>query len=287
MALTQMTTTTQANWIPELWIGSVNAYFSKPEKLLAQSIDLTPRIMARGTYGRGDTANITLMTKQSCRTKTSGTASTFDADTDDVASITFVELYKAKVLENVVKVQADPTLLDQKVEEAGKSVLRGMNTAVATAIKAGTVTQTLEYDNTMSGPELLTVLGTLLDLDIVPADGGVYLNCSTAFYKSLIELDDFVRYVNTGEPSPHRSGAVGNLLGIEVGHNNNWTDVGTTAEVTASIHVAEAVGWACTDGPKPWYQANDIRELADLFAVSTIFGAGAAVDSGIINLINP
>jgi hypothetical protein len=288
--MAEITTTTAANFIPELWRDAILDYAERRFQIRNQVMDFSS-LMGEG----GDILHIPKVTEETAANLSSGSAVTYGANTDGKVDLTVDQhAYEAKRIGDHVKIQESADLFNAYAKSMGYSIAKYIDNYLAVSvIQAGTGNDvTLGTDNVFTTALIRSGLQSLLDAGHDYTDGETFLYCSPAAYMSALSLQDFYDASRRGDGvGPVASGAVGMVYGIPTFVSTDWDDDGGTGDETASIFKRESVYMAMQLAPRV-QSAYDIDYLSTSVVVDVLFGAclSHAVGStslGVVNFNNP
>ena len=287
--MANVTTTTGANFIPELWSSAIQDYAERRFSLRNQVMDFSSEV------GSGDKLNIPKVTEETVASKSSDTAVTYSANTDGVITIDLDEHhYEAKRIEDIVKVQESANLFGAYAQSMGYALAKKVENFLAVdVLQSATGNDTaLATDNAPTTAELRSGLQKLLDAGHDYTDGETFLYCSPATYMGVMALDEFANANERGDvQNPNASGSLGMVYGCPTFVSTDWDDDGGTGDETATVFKKEAVYFAQQISPRV-QSAYDIDHLATSVVADVLFGAslshGASSTSlGVVNFTNP
>ena len=288
--MAEVTTTTAANFIPELWRDAILDYAERRFQIRNQVMDFSS-LMGEG----GDILHIPKVTEETAATLSSGSAVTYGANTDGKVDLTVDQhAYEAKRIGDHVKIQESADLFNAYAKTMGYSIAKYIENYIAVSvIQTGTGNDiTLGADNTFTTGKLRDALKILLNAGHDYTDGETYLYCSPSAYMSAISLQDFYDASRRGDDqNPNVSGSVGMIYGVPTFVSTDWDDDGDQYDETASIFKKEAVYMAMQLQPRV-QSAYDIDYLSTSVVVDVLFGAclSHATGSsalGVVNFNNP
>ena len=288
MADGNVTTTTAAVFIPELWRDAILDYAERKFELRNQVMDFSSELPS------GDVLHIPKVTEETAAAKSAGSAVTYQNNTDSEVTITVDQHhYEAKRIEDIVRVQESANLFGAYAQSMGYALAKKVENFLALLIQSGTGNDvSLSNDNTITSELLRSGLQKLLDAGFDYADGETYLYASPAAYMGLLGLQDFFDSSRRGdEQNPNVSGGVGMIYGMPTFISTDWDDDGGSGDETASIFKKESVYMAMQIAPRV-QSAYDIDHLATSVVADILFGAslshGASSASlGVVNFNNP
>jgi len=288
--MANITTSTAASFIPEMWRDAILDYAERKFVLRNQVSDFSSMLA-----GGGDILNIPKVAEETAAAKSGGTAVTYSANTDGVIQLTVDQHhYEAKRIEDIVKVQESADLFNAYAQSMGYALAKKVENYLAVdVLQAATGNDTaLAADNTFTTALLRTGLQKLLDAGHDYTDGDHNLYCSPASYMSLLSLGDFTDANVRGDgESPHAQGKVMSAYGLNVFPSTDWDDDGGTGDETATIFNRQSVYFAQQVAPRV-QSSYDIDHLATSVVADVLFGAAlshaaSSTALGIVNFTNP
>ena len=287
--MANVTTTTAANFIPEMWSDALLDYAERMFRLRNQVSDFSG-MLADG----GDTLHIPKVTEETAAAKSADTAVTYSANTDGKIDLSVDQHhYEAKRIEDIVKVQESADLFNMYARSMGYAIAKKVENYLAVdVIQSATGNDTaLATDNQLTAALLRSGLVKLLDAGHDYTDGNSWLYASPEVYSYLLGLDEFVHFDKRGDEAGQVSGKVGDVYGMPVHVSTDWDDDGDTGDETASIFKREAVYFAMQMSPRV-QSSYDIDYLATSVVADVLFGASlshaaSSASCGIVNFTNP
>jgi len=290
MADGNVTPTTAASFIPELWRDAILDYAERKFDLKNRVLDFSS-LMSEG----GDILHIPKVTEETAASKTAGTAVTYTNNTDGKVDLTVNQHhYEAKRIDDIVRVQESADLFNAYAQSMGYALAKKVENYIAVDIlQAATGNDvTLAADNTATTALVRSGLQKLLDAGYDYTDGETFLYASPAFYMSLLSLGDFTEAQKRGDGvGPNVSGKVIQAYGMDIIASTDWDDDGGTGDESASIFNRNGVYFAQQVAPRV-QSAYDIDHLATSVVADVLFGAvlshGASSTSlPVVNFNNP
>ena len=290
MADGNVTTTTAANFIPEMWRDAILDYAERKFQLKNQVSDFSSMLA-----GGGDILNIPKVAEETAAAKSAGSAVTYQNNTDGVIQLTVNQHhYEAKRIEDIVKVQESADLFNAYARSMGYALAKKVENYLAVDIlQAATGNDvTLSADNTFTTALIRSGLQKMLDAGHDYTDGDHSLYCSPAAYMSLLSLGDFSEAQKRGDAeNPNVSGSVIQAYGLNVFPSTDWDDDGGTGDETATIFNSGSVYFAQQVAPRV-QSSYDIDHLATSVVAAVLFGAAlshaaSSTAMGIVNFVNP
>jgi len=288
--MANVTTTTAANFIPELWRDAILDYAERKFQLKNQVQDFSSLLS-----GGGDILNIPKVTEETAAAKSAGSAVTYSANTDGTIALAVDQHhYEAKRIEDIVRVQESADLFNAYAQSMGYALAKKVENYLAVDIlQAATGNDTaLSADNTFTTALLRTGLQKLLDAGHDYTDGDHNLYCSPAAYMSLLSLGDFTEAQKRGDAeNPNVGGKIIQAYGLNVYPSTDWDDDGGSGDETATVFNSGSVYFAQQVAPRV-QSAYDIDHLATSVVADVLFGAALshAANStalGVVNFTNP
>jgi hypothetical protein len=290
MADGNVTTTTAANFIPEMWRDAILDYAERQFQLRNQVLDFSS-MLADG----GDILNIPKVTEETAAAKSAGSAVTYTNNTDGVIQLAVDQHhYEAKRIEDIVRVQESADLFGAYAKSMGYALAKKVENYLAVDIlQSATGNDTaLSSDNVFTTALIRTGLQKLLDAGFDYTDGEHYFYCSPATYMSLLSLGDFTEAQKRGDAeNPNVSGRIINAYGLEVYPSTDWDDDGGSGDETATIFNRNSVYFAQQVAPRV-QSSYDIDHLATSVVADVLFGAALShaansTSLGVVNFTNP
>ena len=280
--MANITTTTAANFIPEIWSDGVKNYLER-KLVFEQLVDSSYSELVKG---RGDTFHIPKLAESSDAAKSAGSAVTFSADTHGEAQLTIDQhRYAAKLIEDIASVQANPGLLEKEVSTMGYALAKTMDAFIESKIEAATTNgASLAADNVITAAELRTGMKTLMEND-VPIDE-CNLVVSPALYTSLLGIADFVDASKYGAGAPAATGNIGRLYGMPVFTSTVMGSSGTTGVEVGYIVHPSSVNFARQLEPRVQSEYS-VEDLGTKVVSDVLYGAVTTFEGRIYEFRNP
>ena len=240
----QVTNTTAAVFIPEIWSDEVIAAY----KANLVAANLFKKMSFKGK--KGDTIHIPKPTRGQASLKASETAVTLIADTEDEVKILIDKHYEySRFIEDITEVQALSSMRRFYTDDAGYALAKQVDTDMVqlgrlmnggtagadynAGYVGGSATSEL-YDGTnaseLSDPAIRNAIQKMDDQD-VPTSGRFFLVPPSA-RNTLMGLERYTNMDHVGEAASAntiRNGQIGNLYGIPVYVTSN-ADTTTTGD---------------------------------------------------------
>ena len=288
--MAEVTTTTAANFIPELWRDAIMDFAMRKFQLRNQVMDFSS-LMKDG----GDILHIPKVTEETAVSLDSGTAVTYGANTDGKVDLTVNQhAYEAKRIGDHVRIQESADLFNAYAKSMGYAIAKYIENYIAvTVLQSATGNDvTLSSDNTFTTALIRSGLQKLLDAGHDYADGETYFYMSPAAYMSALSLQDFYDAGRRGDAqNPNVNGTTGSVYGMPTFVSTDWDDDGGTGDETATIFKKESVYFAAQLQPRV-QSAYDIDYLSTSIVVDCLFGAclshaTSSTSCGVVNFANP
>lgn len=269
--MAEMTPTTAAVFIPEVWSKDIQM-FTKNQLKLA---DRVLRFDADVKNG-GDTINVPIVTKIASATKSNDTDVTFTAPTESSVTIT-VGTHKVVPFKiaDITKVQSRYDLRSIYTKGAAYALAETIDSSIA-GLHSG-LSQTVGAAATAVTDAVILSGIQKLDEANAPASER-YFVARPSVKAALLALDKFVLFQNVNE-SRVNSGAIGEIYGVEFSVSNNITQTVTT--VTRSNNLLfhkEAFALAMQVEPRVEAQYM-VRALAWEVVAQTLYGVAEYRDA--------
>tara|TARA_R100000808_G_scaffold7768_1_gene22469 strand:- start:765 stop:1634 length:870 start_codon:yes stop_codon:yes gene_type:complete len=289
--MAEVTTTTAANFIPELWRDAILDYAEKKFVLKNQVSDFSSLVA-----GGGDILHIPKVTEETAANLSSGSAVSYGANTDGKVDLTIDQhAVEAKRIGDHVKVQESADLFGAYAKSMGYAIAKYVDNYIAVSVlQAATGNDvTLGTDNAPTSAEIRTGLQKLLDGNWDYTDGDTFLHCSPATYMSILGLQDFYDASRRGDnENPAVQGALGMIYGMPTFSSVDWDDDGGTGDETATIFNRNGVYFAQQLAPRV-QSSYDIDYLSTSVVVDVLFGAclsgatSGTTNVPVVNFNNP
>jgi len=226
MAVGNITTTTAANFIPELWSPMV--------KRAVESNLTMARLVMRDFEGeirqKGDTVHIADISNLSVGDKSASSNVSYETITEDKTDITINKhKYAAFKLEDIVAVQSNVNLMNEYSNKIGYALAKVIDTDLLALYVA--LSQSVGADNTaITETTFLQAVQYLDQADAPETDrSGVFYAGEKA---NFLAVDTFVQYDATGiggQQNPIIKGQFGELYGVKIYFTTNVTTTGSPA----------------------------------------------------------
>ena len=288
--MANVTVTTAANFIPEMWRDAILDYAERKFALRNQVLDFSSMVQ-----NGGDILNIPKVAEETAAAKSADTAVTYSANTDGVIQLSLDQhQYEAKRIEDIVRVQESADLFNAYAKSMGYALAKKVENYLAVDILQSATGNdvTLAADNTPTTAEVRSGLQKLLDAGFDYTDGDTFLYASPAMYMALMGLGDFTQANLRGDAAnPIASGQILSIYGMPVYASTDWDDDGGTGDETGTIFNRNSVYFAQQIAPRV-QSAYDIDHLATSVVADVLFGAAlshatSSTSLGVVNFVNP
>jgi len=287
--MANVTVSTAANFIPEMWRDAILDYAERKFQLRNQVTDFSSMVS-----GGGDVLNIPKVAEETAAAKSAGSAVTYSANTDGVRQLTIDQHhYEAKRIEDIVRVQESADLFNAYAKSMGYALAKKVESFLAATIQGNTGNNTdVATDNILLPAELRGGLEKFLDANHDYTDGETYLYVNPKVYMGLMGQGDFTESQKRGDAvNPIVSGSVMEIYGMPVYASTDWSESGTDGTQIGSAFKKEAVYFGQQIAPRV-QSAYDIDHLATSVVADVLFGAvlshaANSTSAGIVNFLNP
>jgi len=274
MALGNVTVTTAANFIPEMWSSAILNYAERKFRLRDQVRDVSALLPAG--LSKGDIIHVPRVTEETAVIKQANTAVVFDTNTDGKTDVTINQYYhKAKRIEDIAKIQANADLFNIYVQTMGYALAKQVELYVSqTLIQTATANDIgLTTDNQITAAEFRTGAQKLMDIGVDPSAVDAFWYGSPALYLYLMGLDEASSWEKIGpaKPSAHVTGVTGQVYGVPTFQSSDWASAGSTGEEAGSLFTRDAILLAIQLEPRVQAQ-YDINFLATSVVADVLYG---------------
>lgn len=300
-----VTTTTAAKFIPEIWSDEIVASYKKSLVLA----NLVNKMNFKGK--KGDTVHIPKPTRGTASAKVASSQVNLIAATEDEVVVSIDKHYEySRLIEDIVTVQALPSLRRFYTDDAGYSLGVQVDSDIWTLFQtigdgtAGDYVNSRCFTFTDSTGALAAYDGTIgagegkfsdigfrraiqyLDDADVPMDGRSFV-IPPVLRNALMGTDRYTEQAFTGEAGAGntiRNGRVGNLYGIEVYISSNAPSVESGAARVAGLFHRDAFTLVEQMGVRSQTQYKQ-EYLADLLTSDTLYGVKTIRPDAAVGLI--
>ncbi len=271
--MSNMTTTTAAAFIPEIWSQKV---LTAVEDNLVMA-GLVRRDFEGEVSQFGDVVNVPTLSNLTVGTKAADTDVTYSAVTESSTPISINRhKYVAFVVEDIVRVQSNVDLIGAYTQRAGYALAKQIDSDLL-ALYAG-LSQTVDapgVDETWED----VILEAIQKLDEAGApEHDRSLVVRPGLKSNLLKLERFVTSNSLLEPSPVRTGQIGELYGCRV-YVTNQVPV-TTSPTTYHNLLLQRDAFALAIQVTPRVQAeNSVDALGTKVVVDVVYGVAELRDT--------
>ena len=283
--MANVTTTTAANFIPEMWRDAILDYAERQFQIRNQVLDFSSMLS-----GGGDILNIPKVAEETAAAKSADTAVTYSANTDGVIQLSVDQHhYEAKRIEDIVRVQESADLFNAYARSMGYALSKKVENYIALLLQTASGNDvSLSSDNTFTTALIRSGLQKLLDANYDYTDGDTFFYCSPAAYMSLLSLGDFTEAQKRGDSeNPLATGQIINAYGMPVYVSTDWDDDGDSGDETATIFNRNSVYFAQQLAPRVQSEYQ-VDYLATAVVADVLFGAALshAANSTSLPIVN-
>ena len=273
-------------FVPEVWADAIKDYFPKKLVFASLAMDWSAQVASGG-----DLIHFPKINEVSTGSKSAHSAISWATNSTDEGEYTMSidqHSYANILIEDVVGAQSSYDLFSAYTSELAYGLAKKVETFVEDTMRTG-ANSTIELSGTTSSnglakADLETIMKTLLENDLDPTSGDVYLALKPEAYSSLFSLDDFARADVIGDSFnyPRVSGFIGQVMGLPVYVSNliGTNDTGTQDTVGYLWH-RSGVNVAYSINPR--VQSDyDIDYLGSKVVTDAVYGGkiiGANSDS--------
>ena len=273
----QQTTTTGANFIPEIWSPEI---LRATENALVMA-PLVKRFDSMVT-GKGDTIHIPNLSNLTATSKSANVSVTLQAPTESVTNISIDQHYESSFLvEDILKVQSNYDLMGEYTSKAGESIARRIDTDLLGTYSSFTNTDVGAYGSDITDAVILAA-AEAIDLANAPMEDRALIIYPTQ-KTALARIDKFVKSDYLGQyqnatvvrTGPNSRFMWGDIYGVPVYYTRQVTSTaGTPTQYHNIMFHKEAIALALQLAPRT--QSDYILEyLGNLVVVDTIYGYSA------------
>ena len=299
----QQTTTTAANFIPELWSDEVIAGYKKNLVLG----NLVTKINHAGK--KGDTIHIPKPVRGSANAKAANTQVTLQGDTHSVVDVSINKHYEySVVMEDIVEVQALQSLRRFYTDDAGYALAAQVDTdlfTIAEGLQGGTVGgsaaalwekaviggdgSTLYTGNSSNATDITDagIRKMILKLDNadVPSDNR-FMVIPPIAANDMLAINRFTEQQFIGNGEAIKTGKIGSIYGMDVFVSSNCPSINSDAQRVGLMMHKDALCYAEQMGVRSQTQYKQ-EYLGDLFTADTLYGVAELRDDAGVAFVVP
>jgi hypothetical protein len=269
--MANMTTTTGANFIPEIWSDEVVATY-KSNLVVA---NLVKGLNHNGK--KGDTIHLPNPGRNSANSKVAGSDVTAIVDTAADISVLINKHYEYSMyIEDIAALQALNSMRKFYTDDAGYALSKQVDTDIITDMRTngtGDIASITNWDTS-----ILAAIETLNDND-APMNGRSLI-VSPSAYTALLATDRFTEQQFIGNGTAISTGKVGMIYGVDVFVSSN---VGTGSDEKGILFQKDALCLATQQSVRTQTQYKQ-EKLADLFTADTVYGTKVVRPSSIVEM---
>jgi len=288
--MAEVTTTTAAVFLPEMWQEAILDYAERQFRIRNQVTNVSD-------VAEGDVLHVPRVSEESAAVLSSGSAVSFGANTDGEVQITMDQhIVEGKRIGDLVRVQSSYDLFNLYSRSMGYAVAKKIENVLALLMQTASGNDvTLSTDNTFTTALVRTGLQKLLDQGVDYTTGDSFFYASPAGFMSLASLGEFSDYEKRGPEAggegPNITGLIKKIYGMEVYSSVDWDDDGGTGDETATIFTRDSILYA-EQMPLRVQSSYNLEYLATELVVDQLFGAAlhqsaSAAECQIVNFNNP
>ena len=265
--MANVTVTTVATFIPELWSNDIL-------RIVEASLVIAPRVhnYSADVKSMGDILHVPSLTEIAAAAKSAGTDVTSTANTESEIQIAIDQHWYTSVkIEDIAKVQAKADLMAEYTEAIGYGVSKKMDGTLA-ALAAG-FSQTTGVANTALTDAVILRSIQYLDDANAPLTNRHFVMKPSA-KKDILALDKFVLFQNTGAingTSRVMNGNLGEIYGVEIAVTTQVTQSASPIANENMMFHRDALGLATQKSVRVQSQYK-LESLADLLVADAIWG---------------
>lgn len=296
------------DFVPEAWSDEIVAAFKS--NLVAANHVTNIDFVGR----KGDTLHIPSPTRGNASAKTAENQVTLIANTSTTIDLTITQHWEySRLIEDIVRVQALPSLRKFYTDDAGYALAKRIDTYVhslAATLQGGTAYSKAQVNNSGAladwnasangnagnaaalSDEFIRRLIERLDNADVPGRGRTFI-IPPVEKRKLLGLARFTEQAFTGETgsgNPIRNGLIGDLYGTPVYVSTNCPTIAatdTTTDQLVGLYLHEsALALVMQQNPRMQTQYK-LEWLADLMTADMIFGGGEIRDNAGVAFVVP
>jgi len=259
--MANMTTTTTANFIPEIWSDEVVATYKA---------NLVAANLVRGLNHagkKGDSIHIPNPARNAANAKTAGSDVTAITDTAADIVVSIDQHFEwSMYIEDIASLQAISSMRKFYTDDAGFALADKVDTTVLTELKSAATNDLTGCTTTGWDTTILSGVEALNDNN-APMNGRA-LMVSPATYSKLLAEPRFSEQAKLGTGTAISTGKVGSIYGVDVYVSTN---VGGSGVENAVMFQKDAAVLATQQSVRSQTQYKQ-EKLADLFTADTVFG---------------
>jgi len=294
--MANVTVTTAANFIPEIWAKDV-------KRATEANLVMMPRVntmFSSDIKTKGDTLHIPDLSNLTAGDKAASTDVTFEAVTEGKTDLSIDKhKYAAFKVEDIVKVQSAYDLMSLYTEKAGFALAKAMDTSLL-SLYSGLSQSVGSAGTAITDANLLTAIQYLDDADAPGSQRSLVIKPSQM--KALLAIDKFVRADAVGymaQMSPIVTGALaggnvqtakpkgyfGQIYGIDVYVSTNVVTSGSSPVSTHNLLFHRDAFIAAVQADVRIQSDYNIRSLATEVVADVLYGVAEYRDTFAVRIL--
>lgn len=278
-----VTTTTGANYIPEIWSDGIKAYMEKAlvfEKLVDTSLNGLVK-------GRGDVFHIPKLAADADAAKTAQTPVNFSANTHGESQLTIDQhRYVAKMVEDMASTQANPGLLEKEVSGMGYALAKQIDIFIENLLESQNSASHVDLatDNQLTAAEIRSGIQLLMEADVPTGECNMVVH--PRLYVHLLSISDFVDASKYGAGAPAATGEIGRVYGVPVYTSTNIAQADGTGTEMGYIFHPSAISFARQLDVRTQSEYS-VDYLGQKVVADVLYGGVKVFDDRIVEFRNP
>lgn len=266
--MANVTTTTAANFIPEVW--AANVYANLKAKLVMANL-VTRHDSDVKNFG--DTIHVPKVATVSARDKSADSDVTYDTNTESEVQISIDQhKYHAKVIEDIAKVQSRYDMRGIYEKEMGHALANATDSDLL-GLHSDVTTNTVSASSAITDDNIISAQEKL-DANDVEREGRSFVIHPEGM-ADVLGLDKFTRYDAVGKEGVQdgrNNGLIANAYGTDIFMTTNVDEVSGTPNVLHNLLFHESA-FALAMQQEPKMEAEySVDKLGTKVAAHTIYG---------------
>lgn len=277
MASANMTTTTEAVFIPEIWSKDVNDALEK-ELVMANLVWRVDNLVSGG----GDTVHIPNITNLTAKTKSASTDIEYEAPTEDSTTLTIAtHKYAGIKIEDIAKVQSSYDLRSIYTNRMGYAIAQAIDTALM-GLYSG-LSKSVSAGAGLEDSEIISAIEKL-DVDDVPRLGRNFVFHSEAL-ADMRGISKYTEFQFTGDRGAATANTqIASLYGVPVYISNNCVEAAGTPNLLHNLLFHKDAFVAAIQMQPTVVSEYSVDSLATKVATQTIFGVAENRDAFAVDI---
>lgn len=265
--MANVTTTTAAVFIPEIWSDDIL-------RVVQANLIIGPRVhnYSANVQKKGDIIHVPSLSEISAAAKSSGTDVTFTANTESEIQIAIDQHYYAAVkIEDIAEIQSQTDLMANYTDVIGYAVAKQMDASLA-ALATGFSQTTGATNTALTDAVILRSIQYLDDANAPFTQRHFVIKPSAK--KDIMSLDKFVLFQNTGAvngSSRVLNGQLGEVYSVEIGVTTQITQSASPITNQNMMFHKDALGLATQQSVRVQSQYA-LESLATKLVADAIWG---------------